>query len=150
MKYILFILPILSFNSFAQTRYECETPVQSNRIIYSQGSLVFTIAKENGKRVLSNVLAEVRADWSPLQDDQSPYEYRGEFSIDRLVEKENYNPRVYLNHSKFENFDASNNYMWGDLIVEKAIGAKSMNVHYIFQAGDHIGGVIDFKCSRVD
>lgn len=37
--------------------------------------------------------------------------------------------------------------MWGYLVINKDTGGE-FDAHYIFQAGDHMGGTVDYKCKR--
>ena len=64
-----------------------------------------------------------------------------------------YKPTKYKNHFKFEDIDAAftagnEDGMWGDFILEKGF-AKEISAHYIFQAGDHMGGTVDFTCQKM-
>ena len=151
--FISLLLITTAINSFASTTYQCKTPLNSSREIYSEGTLVFTDQVINGKRVLTNIVAKIRADFT----DGSRYVHRGLFRIDDLEESFEFDlhryENRYKNHSQFRGFNTTSSNrgtMWGSLIVEKSSSKKELNAHYIFQAGDHdfIEGVIDFKCKR--
>ncbi len=65
-------------------------------------------------------------------------------------------PSVYKNHYRFQNIDArftggSENGMWGEFVVSKDLAkTRDTNIkvdgHYVFKAGDHLGGTIDYEC----
>lgn len=63
-----------------------------------------------------------------------------------------YRPRVYTDHYQFRDFDAAVTSRWdgggmnGEFVVEKRISEDRLQAHYIFQAGDHIGGTVDMEC----
>jgi len=134
----------------AATNYTCSTKDGSSRQVFSKGTLSFTDQIIDETRVLSNVKAFIRSNWEPLSLEVSDDEYTGEFSFEKISENKKYRPRIYKNYSQFVDFNAqkSSNGMWGNLLLEKNNGTKSIQVHYIFQAGDHMGGVIDFYCNE--
>lgn len=77
--------------------------------------------------------------------------YRGYFEFDELKANANYRPLKYKEHAQFKDFDARftdgrEGGMWGSFVVELK-DAKEFKAHYIFQAGDHIGGTIRFACA---
>lgn len=59
---------------------------------------------------------------------------------------------------RFKDFDALNTSghdgggMWGYLVVSKAYyngnGSQPFAAHYVFKAGDHIGGTVNYSCVR--
>ncbi|MEZ4870651.1 MAG: hypothetical protein R2827_00100 [Bdellovibrionales bacterium] len=150
MKALIFLLTFIATTASAATEYRCETPEISRRQVFSKGSLKFTDQVVNGKRVLTDVSGKIRTSWEDLQLTESDGEYVGEFEITRIVENSNYNPRVYVNHSQFPEFNAttSSHGMWGEFVVQKPDGVgSSLHAHYIFQSGDHMGGVVDFECA---
>ncbi len=79
--------------------------------------------------------------------------YTGVFS-GNFKNHEAYRPTVYTNHFKFNNFDAKvtsrhdGGGMRGYLVVKKDNGSDKIDAHYVFQAGDHIGGTIDMTCAK--
>lgn len=81
------------------------------------------------------------------------YGYYGLFRFGRLYQNPDYNPVVYHDHYQFKPFNAvtTNNFdgggMWGSFVLPKSLD-KEVAAHYIFQAGSHIGGTIDYKCRR--
>jgi hypothetical protein len=76
--------------------------------------------------------------------------FQGEFKNDA-----SYRPIVYTQHYKFSDFDAAvtsrwdGGGMWGYFVINKANGEDELAAHYVFQAGDHIGGTIDLNCSKI-
>ncbi|WP_163835161.1 hypothetical protein [Spartinivicinus ruber] len=94
-----------------------------------------------------------------VTDDTEPtiladhYGYYGLFRFGRLYQNPNYNPTVYYDHYQFKPFNAvtTNGFdgggMWGSFVLPKSLD-KEVAAHYIFQAGSHIGGTIDYKCKR--
>lgn len=79
------------------------------------------------------------------------YAYYGLFRFGRLTENPDYDPVVYHDHYQFKSFNAmvTNNNdgggMWGAFVIPKSL-EKNVQAHYIFQAGSHIGGTIDYDC----
>lgn len=86
--------------------------------------------------------------------------YFGIFHGKDLVEKPYQRVVKYKNHYRFKDFDAaftagSESGMWGYLVVSKDLhkmsgsaGIKEVDAHYVFQAGDHMGGTVDFICKK--
>ncbi len=79
--------------------------------------------------------------------------YTGVFNGD-FKNHEGYRPSVYTNHFKFNEFNAKvtsrhdGGGMWGYLVIKKDNTSDKIDAHYVFQAGDHIGGTIDMTCSK--
>lgn len=99
---------------------------------------------------MGHLITNYAADEHLLDDE---YAYYGLFNLYSLQENPDYSPRVYVNHHQFKSFNATvtNNNdgggMWGSLVVPQSLTAE-IEVHYIFQAGDHMGGTVDYQCSR--
>ncbi|NUM88562.1 MAG: hypothetical protein HUU37_05085 [Bdellovibrionales bacterium] len=82
--------------------------------------------------------------------------YIGYFQTARIENNPGYRPRRYKNYFQFQKLNAvrttgHESGMWGDLVVEKTAflrGTDAFQAHYIFQAGDHMGGTIHFKCTK--
>lgn len=83
--------------------------------------------------------------------------YYGVFNGNDNLELPYIRPTTYKNHYRFHNFDAvetagSESGMWGQFILNKAVDTArstenfSTDAHYVFQAGDHMGGTIDYTC----
>lgn len=86
--------------------------------------------------------------------------YYGVFWGDDLLAEAPYQKAAkYKNHLRFKNFNAIRTAgyesgMWGDFIINQNIvggmePGDTIDAHYVFKAGDHIGGTIDFSCSEV-
>jgi hypothetical protein len=136
--------------------YQCQTTEESYREVKAKGNIDFTLnTNKYGMRYLTNVNGMIRADWSELSETPSFYEYKGWFNMKSIDENLDYKPRKYKNYSQFRDFDATSSKqgMWGYFVLEKenrqtqnSNGGSTLMAHYIFQAGDHIGGTIDFVC----
>jgi hypothetical protein len=83
--------------------------------------------------------------------------YYGVFNGKNLVEVPYTRPVKYKNHYRFQKFNAdftagNESGMWGDFVLNKEIDGSRNNdkfetdAHYVFQAGDHLGGTIDYTC----
>jgi hypothetical protein len=80
--------------------------------------------------------------------------YYAVFALKDQLNNPNYRPRVYQNHVQFKAVNATETNsvdgggMWGQLVVNKTrSNEESFDAHYIFQAGDHLGGTIDYDCA---
>lgn len=82
--------------------------------------------------------------------------YYGNFALSKIMNVKNYRPRVYLGHIKFADINAngtinSEGGMWGSFMLDMREGfADTIEAHYVFQAGDHRGGTVDFLCEASD
>lgn len=149
-----FLLSINTYSKDKKEEYQCLTTESSFRQVKSEGKLDFVVhTTKSGIRTINDVNGVIRADWSELSATPSFHDYKGWFNIDSIVENINYNPRKYKNFSQFKDFDATSSKrgMWGYLVLEKDNEMRlsddgTLKAHYIFQAGDHIGGTIDFVC----
>lgn len=79
--------------------------------------------------------------------------YYGSFTHDVISNNPNYIPRKYLEHYQFPlDATATNGNdgggMWGNFILPKN-PKKEFQAHYIFQAGDHMGGTVDMNCKII-
>lgn len=87
----------------------------------------------------------------PLNKDNA---YIGAFTFNELRSNAKYRPRKYKNMVQFQNFDAKSTTglesgMWGNFLIDRSINDGS-EAKYIFQAGDHMGGTVHFKCRVQD
>lgn len=65
-----------------------------------------------------------------------------------------YRPVRYKNMVQFKNFDAVKTKgfedgMWGSFLIDRSLN-DGVEAKYIFQAGDHMGGTVKFKCRVQD
>jgi hypothetical protein len=82
--------------------------------------------------------------------------YYGLFNGKNLVEVPYTRPVKYKNHYRFkftaDYTDGNESGMSGDFVLNKEIDGSRDNsnfetdAHYVFQAGDHLGGTIDYSC----
>ena len=116
------------------SRLELKLMKDQNGLIYLTQTLGHVLLGENDTNILSD-----------------RYAYYGFFRFGRLTENPDYDPVVYHDHYQFKPFNATvtNNTdgggMWGSFVIPKTL-ETNINAHYIFQAGSHIGGTIDYKC----
>jgi|GEM_PF-4403636 hypothetical protein len=103
------------------------------------------------RQVLGHVVASYEADsGAPLDALMSYYAH---FNFDELAENLDYNPDKYVGYSQFPDFDTvitngrDGGGMWGYFVVEKDTSENGFAAHYIFHAGDHMGGSIDLICA---
>ncbi|MCY4644356.1 MAG: hypothetical protein OXB88_07020 [Bacteriovoracales bacterium] len=79
--------------------------------------------------------------------DPETAEYRGDFSAVTLVENPHYRPWRYKGYSQFRELDSTGS-MWGELVVERKTEQEKFKAHYIFKAGDHMGGTLHMTCTH--
>ena len=86
------------------------------------------------------------------------YHYQGLFKSLEVSQNLKYKPRKYKKHYQFKDVDSkdSSTGMWGNLVIPKTMNPEnkkfapnSGTVHYIFQAGDHMGGTLDLTCRKI-
>jgi hypothetical protein len=72
-----------------------------------------------------------------------------------LPQNPNFVAHKYKNHMQFPKFNDAVDFggesgVWGSLVVNSGLiengGGKMYDAHYVFQAGDHRGGTIDYSC----
>ncbi|MEK6705882.1 MAG: hypothetical protein AABZ06_08850 [Bdellovibrionota bacterium] len=117
-------------------------------LLTAAATLSFAETKNaQGLRVLKNIEGRIQS--SPENADSS---YIGNFKIASLTENPNYRPNKYKGYSQFQSFDATDTTnsvedgMWGQLVLEKNTSKRTFQAHYIFQAGDHMGGTLHLVC----
>lgn len=127
----------------------------------TNSSLTFRLTGDADGATIRSVRGIVRVAWDydkdlPPENLNDENAYVGHFQINSLDTNPNYRPRRYKDYFQFKKFNASRTTgnesgMWGEFVVEKAAllrRAKRFLAHYIFQAGDHIGGTLHFTCER--
>lgn len=78
--------------------------------------------------------------------------YVGYFDIPVVYENVDYNPTRYDGYSQFKEIDtwvnpgSAESGMWGEFVLEKNIRQPIFKAHYIFKAGDHMGGTLHLNC----
>lgn len=108
----------------------------------------------NGEIKLASAYEEVKSP-DDLNEDNA---YIGKFELFDVEQNTEYRPRRYKNHIQFRNFDAEETTglesgMWGEFVLHESFASvqakEKVSAHYIFQAGDHMGGTIHFSCLRL-
>lgn len=122
-------------------------------LLPAKADLEFTDKTARGKpRVLKNV--EGRVVTNP--EDEDGGSYIGNFKIRSVTENPDYKPTKYKGFSQFQKFNAtdtegsSESGMWGEFVLDKKTDRDTFKAHYIFQAGDHMGGTLHFNCEVVE
>lgn len=117
----------------------------------AKADLSFNDMKDaEGLRILKNirgtvmVTASTKAEFGDGELNRETADYVEDFSIETLSENPKYKPTRYKGFSQFKDFDASD--MWGSFILDKDTNQDSFEAHYIFQAGDHMGGTLHMSC----
>jgi hypothetical protein len=105
---------------------------------------------DQGNRVIKKVIGHLLTSY---EEPMLAYAYYGTFQYDSIVANAKYRGRTYKNHSQFSmdataTNDNDGGGIWGKLVVSKNVKDKTFDAHYIFQAGDHMGGTVDFTCQR--
>jgi hypothetical protein len=160
----LFTLAVVSYSVYSVTAFAAkieEVPIHcwaEGPSLSSQGSrdLIKTFSHfsfyetrdKNGLRVLIKIKGSIK---TANEDYQGSY--IGTFDLPSKLENSNYKPQKYTGYSQFPNFDATStegsleNGMWGQFLLEKDYQDKDIfQAHYIFQAGDHMGGTLHLEC----
>ena len=124
-------------------------------LLPTQAQLEFDVESVDRVMTLQGVQGTIKvgaidAD-GPLTKDNA---YIGHFEITEISSNPAYRPRRYKNMVQFRHFDARNtdgmeDGMWGQFLIDKSLGDGCEAV-YIFQAGDHMGGVMHFTCRVQD
>jgi hypothetical protein len=123
--------------------YNCKaTALRTDMAMSVDGYLELMVYKEGDSRVLRKAFGHIKAE-----------DYYGIFSFDKISNNSSYKPTKYKDSVQFKDFDAiqtsSNEGMWGELVISKELPQKEFVAHYIFKAGDHLGGTVDFSCKNV-
>jgi hypothetical protein len=164
MKFKVLFLAALTMVSFAQAANASEralvcaasgSPISQNggHVFGSASFSLNEVVLPNGARFLYNVRGEVRASYedAKLGEDGS---YIGSFNFTRVDANPKYSPRRYLGFTQYANFNAfqtrgREDGMWGQFVLEQDLTKTVVQAHYIFQAGDHMGGTLHMSCRVV-
>jgi hypothetical protein len=147
---VFFLSPLAAFAG-EKTTLHCEKNGRNGQPAFARADLTFDVAVDgrNGLRTITDLRGEVRAayDARELETDDA---YIGLFDTKRVAEDPRYRPSKYKNSSKFPGIDAkettgAESGMWGYLVVPRDVRGE-FESHYIFQAGDHMGGTVHMKC----
>ena len=152
---VLFSLMFSAVSAQAATFKCAGKNIRQHGELPGYGKIVFDESYENGIRVIQNVKgivvagADDRASAATLQD-----AYTGHFNLYKLAENPLYRPHKYTNSSQFDHFDANvttgaETGMWGKFVLSKTSNSRGeYEAHYIFQAGDHMGGTLHLVCKK--
>lgn len=110
---------------------------------YAQANLNFKFEETDGRAVLKSIRGKIAASMNEIDLNS----YVGSFNYQKINNNPNYNPHKYYGYYQFP-LDASESDqgMWGNFVIPFG-PANKFNTHYIFQAGDHMGGTIDMDCT---
>ncbi len=162
-KYILLVLMIFVASSLSYAEvvgsFKClpDLRVRTSWDYVAMGGLLFDFIKEESVLNESEYRIENIHGNLVVKDDDSDM-YDAHFDTREITANQLYRPTKYLNHIQFKDLDASNTNthdgggMWGQLIISKQILERDIlkvRAHYIFQAGDHVGGTVDLMCERL-
>jgi len=135
-------------------RFACKDTVMrqnSGAKIASNAALYFQVYQtEEGRFLLKNVLGHVMVGY--VWDGTIDSRYYGIFSFDQLADNPAYKPQKYVGAAQYKDFNAvktngnDGGGMNGTLVLDKKFDQKKFHAHYIFQAGEHMGGTLDFEC----
>ena len=123
-------------------------------MIPGKASFEFTVNHTlKANRILTNITGEftVAEEGESLT---SEYSYHNVFKINSLSENPDYNPRKYVGYSQYPKFDATETLsgedgMWGNFVLQQDMSGSTFKAHYIFQAGDHMGGTLHLNCKKI-
>jgi hypothetical protein len=158
MKGLSLILGLLLATSAAAADYKgsyvClakgESLRQHSATYNADGRIHFTKYQDGEKTLFKNVVGHLSAGY----DEAIEYSYYGVFKFEQAEANAKYRGRTYKQHDQIKDFDAtatSNNDgggMWGYLVINKDTSTPTFDAHYVFQAGDHMGGTVDFTCKK--
>lgn len=131
--------------------------------LVTNSEISFRLSGDSDSATLREIRGTVMVAWD-FDKDLSPdllnneNAYVGHFRTSRISSNPAYSPRRYKNYLQFQKLDAAETTgnesgMWGDFVVEKTAferRTETFQAHYIFQAGDHIGGTLHFTCTKQD
>lgn len=158
MKSISLLLALLLSFSANASLVTCTSDhgVQWGDKLPTLGLVTFEFERHGNESTMKNVngFIFVKNQWEDANDTTFTEEnsYRGYFEFDEVKANPNYRPLKYKGHAQFKDFDARftdglEGGMWGSFVIELK-EEKEFKAHYIFQAGDHIGGTIKFTCTE--
>jgi len=151
----IFLLGFSSLGFSAQSnKYYCDVQgARQNGALIADGVVRFTYSTDGESSKLFDVIGYLTVNYKFNVSEPEIKNYIGVF-LGAFENKKSYRGQVYKNHHKFENFDAelTSQYdgggMFGYLTVNKNNGKGHIDAHYVFQAGDNIGGTFDLKCRK--
>ena len=161
MKFLILTLALGLTHAHA-SEVTCVSNVtsQSGTTLKTDAKLNFKLTANGNQSTISNVNGYVYV-MGAYEDKNEPMTaentYMGFFKAGTLVANAKYRPNQYKGFAQFQNFNAIKTTgledgMWGNLVaqVEGRTSSGKIAAHYIFQAGDHMGGTVHFSCSVKD
>lgn len=114
----------------------------------ADGRIHFVKYEEEGKTLYKSIVGHLSVGY----EDEPEYSYYGVFNFDQKEADTSYRGRTYKNHDKIDFSAVATNGndgggMWGYLVINKTT-EDEFDAHYVFQAGDHMGGTVDYTCKR--
>lgn len=150
--WLLLLMSNIAFGSIESYYCQSTNARQHGMQLYSEMELRFDYVDEENQIFLEDVVGSVKVSYEEnLATDEL---YFGIFHFNEIYYNANYKPSRYQGYVQFPNFNSysSNNYdgggIWGELVVENNSNKEIKKAHYIFQAGDHMGGTIDLICKK--
>ena len=125
--------------------------------------LQFDLMDSKEAVTIDNILGHLGISaYAPLEDiaaKQVVFNYYGTFFAEQTPETISKRAKKYSSskYFRFKEFNAEKTTrydgggMWGYFVLSKKASArqdKYFDGHYIFQAGDHMGGTVDYRCER--
>jgi hypothetical protein len=117
-------------------------------VLSAAADFTFVETWESAGRTLVNIYGSFQ-----VYSDMAESNYIGNFKIPLITENAKYRPIKYKGYSQFPKFNATDTSgsaedgMWGQFLLEKNTNKARFGAHYIFQAGDHMGGTLHMTCS---
>jgi hypothetical protein len=166
MKKVLGVVGLLLiFASVAEANLSVVCIAKGKKTANNGGGMLYTDARisfdaedpnpDNNLRTIAAVNGVIKvADVNNESELNENNAYIGKFKFEELNSNPKYRPVKYKNMVQFQNFDAKETMgeesgMWGQFLIDKEFG-DGCDAKYIFQAGDHMGGTINFKCTVRD
>lgn len=149
MKLFIFSFILFSTTSFSKN-FEC----YSNRgrsfgsSLVVAGKLLISVETIDSIMGSGQIELDNRFDYNR----ENNFCYKAEFSNVSAKRDPDYRPTRYQDHNKYNDFDATKTStcdgggMYGHLIFPERISRIPLTMYYVFEAGDHLGGTLEFNC----
>ncbi|MGE3608628.1 MAG: hypothetical protein AB7I27_03490 [Bacteriovoracaceae bacterium] len=144
--------------SMAHARVTCEakSAKQMYGDLQTKGYFSFDLVRAENQSVISNLegnlyISHYAGPGDVLTPNNSYIEF---FNYSEIKAFSNYKPAKYKGFAKFEGLNSTRSEglegnMWGYLVVDVKATTAEFAAHYIFQAGDHVGGTVHFACKEI-
>jgi len=155
MKFLIVLLLLGLSTQVIAENVTCrsEYAIQENEPdgMHVDSLLNFNLNRET--KELTNLIGHIFVQQSFIEnEDISIYNsYLGFFVFDKISSNPNYKPTRYKGYTQFKKFDSVHTAglesgMWGEFVMDLTMPDGPFDARYIFQAGDHMGGVVIFNC----